>query len=105
MDLLSKAYATASDSDDDGGGNHGGGVTEHWNPLPPPPKRLRPETLSANPIQMPSFRPLPSHNVETPIPGGYISKRQRAAVSDPKQTAPNPNYVAPSPGNSRPWLI
>ncbi|KAI3457029.1 hypothetical protein Pfo_013692 [Paulownia fortunei] len=92
MDLLSKAYATASDDDDDGDVFAGGG-TEHSNPLPPPPKRVRPETLSANPIQMPVFR-RPSLHAEAPVPGRYISKRQRAALAaDPKLTDPNPNYV------------
>lgn len=104
MDLLSKAYATASDSDEDGAAGSqggGGGVPEQWGPLPLPPKRLRPETLSANGIQMAAFLP-PSHHAETPIPGRYISKRQREAASDPKPTAGKPNRVAPSPGNSRP---
>lgn len=90
MDVLSKAYPTASDSDED---DDGGGVSEHWNPFPPPPKRPRPETLSANPI-----RP-PSHHAEALIPGRYISKRQIAAASDPI-----PHYVAPSPGNFMPLL-
>lgn len=93
MDLLSKAYATASESDEDdssggGGLNHGGGVSKQRNPFPLPSKRLRPEKLLANPI-----RPQ-SHHMEAPIPGRYISKRQRAAASDPI-----PYYVAPSPGN------
>lgn len=100
MDLLAEAYATASDNDDDE--NVGGGGSEPSNPLSPPPKRARPETLLANPIHMPLFR-APSLHAEAPIPGRYISKRQRAALAaDPKL-----NYVLPSPGsllysNSRP---
>ncbi|KAL1546643.1 WD repeat-containing protein 25 isoform X2 [Salvia divinorum] len=102
MDLLNKAYATASDSDEDGGAGRqdgGGGVPEQWCPLPPPPKRLRPEKLSTSQIQMATFPP-PSHHADAPIPGRYISKRQRAATLNPTPTAGNRSYVAPSPGNS-----
>lgn len=99
MDLLSKAYGTASDDDADDRGNVAGGIPEHSDPFSPPPKRSRPETSFANPIPMPVFR-RPSFAAEAPIPGSYISKRQRAAISeDPKPTEPNPTYVHPSPGS------
>ncbi|KAL8033671.1 hypothetical protein ABFX02_13G174400 [Erythranthe guttata] len=94
MDLLSKAYASASDDDDDGARVAvAGGRSEHSNPFPPPTKRSRRETYSANPIQMPVFR-RPSFPAEASIPGSYISKRQRAAIAaDAKPTEPNPNCV------------
>lgn len=99
MDLLSKAYGTASDDDADDRGNVAGGIPEHSDPFSTPPKRSRPETSFANPIPMPVFR-RPSFAAEAPIPGSYISKRQRAAISaDPKPTEPNPTYVHPSPGS------
>lgn len=79
MDLLSKAYSTASDDEEDGSG--GGEGSKNWNPLPsPPPKRSRPETPSANIIRMPVYR-YPNPPPEPPMPGRYISKRQRAALS------------------------
>ncbi|KAL6553893.1 hypothetical protein OROMI_019566 [Orobanche minor] len=94
MDLLSKAYASDGE---DGDGAAGGGY-EHLNSLSyPPPKRARPESWFRNPIQMPAF-PRPSYHVEAPIPGSYISKRQRAALaSNQNLTDWNPSYVDPSP--------
>ncbi|PIN08862.1 WD40 repeat-containing protein [Handroanthus impetiginosus] len=92
MDLLFKSYATASDDDDDDGGGSG-----HSNPLPPPPKRARPETSLSNPTQMSGFR-RPNLPAEAPIPGSYVSKRQRAALAaNPKLTDPNAVYVDRSP--------
>lgn len=76
MDLLSQAYATASGSDDDDVGKG----SENWNASPPPPKRTRPETSFPNRIQMPVYR-YPNPPPEVPIPGRYISKRQRAALA------------------------
>ncbi|KAK6157126.1 hypothetical protein DH2020_011374 [Rehmannia glutinosa] len=95
MDLLSKAYSTASD-DDDGDSVTGRG-SQYTNPFSPPPKRSRIETSFSNPIQMPGLR-RPNLHTEAPIPGGYISKRQRAALAtDPKVIDPNPKSVDPSP--------
>ncbi|KAL0306442.1 UNVERIFIED_CONTAM: hypothetical protein Sradi_6061500 [Sesamum radiatum] len=95
MDLLSKAYATASDDDDD---NDAGGGSGYSNPYVPPPKRIRPETSMASPIQMPVYRP-PSLPTEAPVPGRYISKRQRAALGmEPARTDSNAGDFDPSSG-------
>ncbi|CAA0828011.1 Transducin/WD40 repeat-like superfamily protein [Striga hermonthica] len=95
MDLLSKAYAAASD-DEDGDGGVAGAGSRHSHP-PPPPKRVRGSTSFPNSSQMPVFR-LPSFPAEAPIPGSYISKRQRASlVSDPTLSEPNPTHADPSP--------
>ncbi|GER48302.1 transducin/WD40 repeat-like superfamily protein [Striga asiatica] len=94
MDLLSKAYATASD-DEDGGGGVAGTGSRHSHP-PPPPKRVRGSTSFPNSSQMSVFR-LPNFPAEAPIPGSYISKRQRALVSDPTLSEPNPPHADPSP--------
>ncbi|KAL3652505.1 hypothetical protein CASFOL_002186 [Castilleja foliolosa] len=98
MDLLSKAYASPS-SDEDGDGAAGGRF-RHSNRLSrPPPKRARPETSLPNTLLMPVFR-RPSLPAEAPIPGSYISKRQRAALaSNPTLPGPNPDSVVPSPGS------
>ncbi|KAL8529841.1 hypothetical protein ACS0TY_007048 [Phlomoides rotata] len=87
MDLLTKAYASLSDGDDE---NVGGGESEHSNPLPPPPKRARFQPLMEKPVQRPVFR-----HSDPPMPGRYISKRQRAglAASDPILISPNPYFI------------
>lgn len=77
MDLLSKAYSTASDDDD------GGERSEQKNLLQPPPKRIRIETSHALPAP------------GAPIPGGYISKRQRAALASGTKL-PDPNLASRS---------
>ncbi|KAL2245382.1 WD repeat-containing protein 25 [Sesamum indicum] len=94
MDLLSKAYATASDDDDD----DAGGGSGHSNPYVPPPKRIRPEKPMASAIQMPLNLP-PSLPTEAPIPGRYISKRQRAALGmESARTDSNAGDFDISPG-------
>ncbi|XP_073054605.1 uncharacterized protein [Primulina eburnea] len=92
MDLLSKAYSTASD--DDGAAEYGGERSEEKHLFKPPPKRIRIETSHAIPA------PLPIPAPEAPIPGGYISKRHRAALAlGPKLPDTNPVSCSLSPGN------
>ncbi|XP_022880123.1 WD repeat-containing protein 25-like [Olea europaea var. sylvestris] len=100
MDLLCRAYSTASDDDDNGE------RPEHLQSAPAPPvKRAKLDGPNLNPIPKPMhiYRPNPAPNLpnEAPIPGRYVSKRERAALaSAPKVQGPNP----PPPFNSPPAL-
>ncbi|GAA0170179.1 hypothetical protein LIER_40911 [Lithospermum erythrorhizon] len=81
MDLLSTAYSTASDDED--------GVAAVAPPpsrqFPPPPKPNLPYNYSTNPT-----RTVPP---EPPLPGRYISKRERAALAPATSpTESNPVY-------------
>ncbi|KAL2523637.1 Transducin/WD40 repeat-like superfamily protein [Abeliophyllum distichum] len=98
MDLLCRAYSTASDEDDDGE------QSEHPPPAPPPPfKRAKCDLPNPSPKPVHVYRPSSSPNLptEAPIPGRYISKRERAALaSAPKVHDPK----SPPPFNSLPVL-
>ncbi|KZV14711.1 WD repeat-containing protein 25-like [Dorcoceras hygrometricum] len=90
MDLLSEAYSTVSD--DDCAAGPGGERPEQRNLINHPHKRIRSETSHAIPA------PLPMPVPEAQIPGGYVSKRQRAALSsDPKLPDTNPVSRSLSP--------
>ncbi|KAL3850798.1 hypothetical protein ACJIZ3_012680 [Penstemon smallii] len=92
MDHLTKAYSTASDDEEVGSGS------KYPDPLLPHLKRTRCETPKVTQLHVPVFRRknLPT---EAPIPGGYISKRQRAALAtDLKQPNSDPSFD-PSPGS------
>uniref|UniRef100_A0A7N0UY72 WD repeat-containing protein 25 n=1 Tax=Kalanchoe fedtschenkoi TaxID=63787 RepID=A0A7N0UY72_KALFE len=96
MDLLTSAYT--NDSDDDGDASsqppskrprfpHG---NNHQTPTP----TFRPQSFPAyrrNPMPMPNFRP------EPPVPGRYVSKRDRALMesSNQLQEPSRPAPVAP----------
>ncbi|KAK7312930.1 hypothetical protein VNO77_37189 [Canavalia gladiata] len=87
MDLLCNAYSNTSDDDDEG----------------EQPKRQRLSLPSANPpkpyrpFSFPSPSPLSSKSqTESPIPGRYISKRQRASM-DPLPASRNDSVPVLSP--------
>ncbi|CAK9153469.1 unnamed protein product [Ilex paraguariensis] len=92
MDLLCNAYSAASDEDDE---------PDHGRPVLPPSKRPKPQ----NPL--PITKPLPlcrsTHNpnlpTEAPLPGRYISKRERAVLASVPTT---PNLIPPIPVTTSP---
>ncbi|RAL39422.1 unnamed protein product [Cuscuta campestris] len=101
MDLLSKAYSCALDEDDDG--HPGAGrATNGWNR---PQKRAR-----SDPSMDPGLKPLQvfhpnvspnSPSVDGPVPGRYISKRERSTLaSSSLGSIPNqsPSPVSPALG-------
>lgn len=85
MDLLCNAYSTASDDDDQ---------PEPERPIvPPPSKRPRPDHHLSHTEPWDQLRPNPAPYppTEAPIPGRYISKRERAVLgSAPRVTDPTP---------------
>ncbi|KAL6975343.1 hypothetical protein U1Q18_024138 [Sarracenia purpurea var. burkii] len=96
MDLLCRAYSTASDDDDE---------PERGRPvLPPPSKRPKPEYSRSHTEPSAIWRRNSTlyTPTEAPIQGRYISKRERAVlasvpvVADP--TPPDP--VTSTPGSS-----
>lgn len=98
MDLLCNAYSTASDEEESDNGNRRQPESEL-----PRPKRVRMETFVHKPRTMSVYRhsPSPSLPPEAPLPGRYISKRERAA-STSGTTVHNPNSTSmpvPSPGS------
>lgn len=92
MDLLRNAYSTASDEDDDKSGH-----VER--PALPPSKRPKPGNPSTSFKSFPVTRPnyAPNHPNETPLPGRYISKRERAVLASPPPTDPNALLIISSP--------
>ncbi|KAH1143109.1 hypothetical protein GLYMA_12G141200v4 [Glycine max] len=71
MDLLCNAYSNASDHEDE---------------EEEPPKRQRVSLSSPNPLKrhLPlSSHPSFNHQTQAPMPGRYISKRQRALMAPP----------------------
>ncbi|KAK9269086.1 hypothetical protein L1049_000854 [Liquidambar formosana] len=92
MDLLCNAYSNTSEDDDDDEEEPG-----HQNPRIPPSKRPKP-TSNPNLLTKPSpvFRPnyTPNPQREAPIPGRYISKRERALL-DSVHKVPDPNPSSP----------
>jgi len=97
MDLLCHAYSNSSDEEPEP--EPESESKPEYGPefrpfIPPPPKRFKPETPSQN------FR------TEAPVPGRYISKRERAlSAQSPRVPNPatNPNLnpnppVVASPG-------
>ncbi|XP_020237525.1 WD repeat-containing protein 25 isoform X2 [Cajanus cajan] len=85
MDLLCNAYSNTSDDDDD----------------EEQPKRQRLSLSSSNPPKPRlhfSSPPLFDHQTQPPIPGRYVSKRQRALMA---QTPPSPPPPQPVPVPSR----
>ncbi|KAK3040274.1 hypothetical protein RJ639_028189 [Escallonia herrerae] len=90
MERLGRAYSTASD--DDG---------ERETPALPPSKRPKTEVVRRFTKPFPAIRPYTAQNLppEPPIPGRYISKRERAALAlDP----PAPHSNTPSPTTQSP---
>ncbi|KAK3021414.1 hypothetical protein RJ639_046822 [Escallonia herrerae] len=85
MEQLSSAYSTASDDDE-----------ERETPALPPSKRPKPEVDRRFTKPFPAIRPYTAQNLPTepPIPGRYVSKRERATLaSDPP--APHSNILSP----------
>ncbi|XP_030929933.1 WD repeat-containing protein 25 [Quercus lobata] len=105
MDLLHNAYSTASDDDDEVEEKP---ETKHQILPLPSSKRPKPDnpysttttSTSIKPHYMPfrpSPNPSPSLQTEAPVPGRYVSKRERALVgSSPRVSDPNPNPNPPS---------
>ncbi|KAG5255109.1 WD repeat-containing protein [Salix suchowensis] len=85
MDLLCNAYSNSSDEEPEPK------FKSDYKPvIPPPPKRFKPETPSQN------------LRTEAPVPGRYISKRERALSAQLSQV-PNP---APTPNlNPNPTVV
>ncbi|KAJ6752177.1 hypothetical protein OIU85_002583 [Salix viminalis] len=85
MDLLCNAYSNSSDEEPEPK------FKPDYKPvIPPPPKRFKPETPSQN------------LRTEAPVPGRYISKRERALSAQLSQV-PNP---APTPNlNLNPAVV
>ncbi|KAG6790546.1 hypothetical protein POTOM_006702 [Populus tomentosa] len=81
MDLLCHAYSNSSDEEPEPEPK----LKPEYRPvIPPPPKRFKPETPSQN------------LRTEAPVPGRYISKRERA-LSAQSPRVPNP---APTPNQN-----
>ncbi|XP_057465584.1 uncharacterized protein LOC130755227 [Actinidia eriantha] len=93
MDLLCNTYSTASDDDDD--------EPEHGRPGPrTPSKRFKPDHSLSYSKPLPLLYPSPAiyPPTEAPIPGRYISKRERAVLaSGPRVPDPNPLDSATTP--------
>lgn len=105
MDLLHSAYSTASDDEDE---DEEKSETKHQILSLPSSKRPKLDSpystttasTSIKPHYMP-LRPSPSPNpnlqTEAPVPGRYVSKRERALFgSSPRVSDPNPNPNPPS---------
>ncbi|XP_027062101.1 uncharacterized protein [Coffea arabica] len=98
MDSLLSAYSTTSDDEDES--------MARARPEFPAAKRAKPDSPNPKPITTPSYRQSLSSNLpteaEAPIPGRYISKRERAAlasgglVSDP--SPPSLPLISPELG-------
>ncbi|KAL0001003.1 hypothetical protein SO802_014784 [Lithocarpus litseifolius] len=108
MDLLHNAYSTASDDDADEVEEKP--ETKHQILPLPSPKRPKPDnpysttttSTSIKPHYMP-FRPSPNPSLQTeaPVPGRYVSKRERALFgSSPRVSDPDPNPNPPSTATS-----
>lgn len=107
MDLLHNAYSTASDDDDEVEEKP---ETKHQILPLPSSKRPKPDnpysTITTSTSLKPHYymppRPSPNPNpnlqTEAPVPGRYVSKRERALFgSSPRVSDPNPN---PNPSST-----
>ncbi|KAM7498800.1 hypothetical protein LguiA_023214 [Lonicera macranthoides] len=98
MDLLCNAYSTASDEDEDEDHHHR--HSQRRIPEIPTlrpskrPKPQNPHTAITNPLPFPTI--IPQTQNEPPIPGRYISKRERAALA-PRVSHPFPPSSVTSP--------
>lgn len=105
MDLLHNAYSTASDDDDEVEEKP---ETKHQILPLPSSKRPKPDNpyssittstslkphyyMPPRPSPSPSPNPNPNLQTEAPVPGRYVSKRERALFgSSPRVSDPNPN--------------
>lgn len=95
MDLLSNAYSIRSDEEEDDDGSR----RKPMGPELPRPKRVRMESV---PRKMPVYghSPTPALPTEAPLPGRYISKRERAAMASATvvHTLNSPSLSVTSPG-------
>ncbi|KAM1041494.1 hypothetical protein ACFX2I_030647 [Malus domestica] len=93
MDLLCNAYCNASDNEE----AEAEGIKETF--TPPNPKRLKPDNPFARTKfhhPLPESTQFPTTQAEAPVPGRYISKRERALLAtQPTVPEPNPNPNAP----------
>ncbi|CAK9175355.1 unnamed protein product [Ilex paraguariensis] len=94
MDLLCNAYSTASDVDDE---------PDHGRTVLPPSKRPKPQNPCPITKPLPVCRPTHNPNLptETPLPGRYISKRERAVLASAPTT---PNLIPPIPVTTSPGV-
>ncbi|KAL8144266.1 hypothetical protein V2J09_017298 [Rumex salicifolius] len=86
MDLLCNAYSNVSDDEDS--------YSDHSNR---PTKRPKPEVTPPIPIPGPISRSIPPSNPQTgaPVPGRYVSKRERALMASIPDSSSNSSSVAP----------
>ncbi|CAN6557989.1 unnamed protein product [Malus baccata var. baccata] len=97
MDLLCNVYSNPSDNDEEEEEEEAEGIKQTI--TPPNPKRLK----SDNPFAhtkfhhpLPESTQFPTLQAEAPVPGRYISKRERALlVSQPTVPDPQPNPNGP----------
>lgn len=100
MDLLYNAYSTAEDEDE-----------ENEKHAPPPLKRAKPDFPHTSSRRLPAVTLSQSQNIttEVPIPGRYISKRERAIMSSVPQTSnvdpPTSSACSPVQGSISDSLI
>lgn len=98
MDLLSNAYSIGSDEEEDDDGSR----KKPMGPELPRPKRVRMESFEYVPRKTPVYRhiSIPTLPTEPPLPGRYISKRERAAMASATVVqSPNPPSLSvTSPG-------
>lgn len=98
MDLLSKVYSSTSDEDEDGNGKAEEEALA-WRPQ----KRPKFEPFNQNFKSVPVIQPNISPNLplDGPIPGRYISKRERSALASASMiSTPNQPPSPISPGFS-----
>lgn len=90
MDLLSNAYSIGSEGEEDDDGSR----RKPMGPELPRPKRVRMESFVHIPRTTPVYHhsPIPILPTEAPLPGRYISKRERAAMASATVLhSPNPS--------------
>lgn len=94
MDLLRDAYSTASDEDDDKCGHS-------KRPVLQPYKRPRPAKPSTSVNYFPTalLKNTPNYPIEAPLPGRYISKRERAVLASSLPADTNATPLISSPGS------
>lgn len=102
MDLLCNAYSNASDNEEEEEESAKQPRPENF--TPPNSKRLKPDnpfthTKTQNPLS--GSTQFPALSIEAPVPGRYVSKRERALLGS-QPTAPDPNpdalLLTTSPG-------
>lgn len=91
MDLLCNAYSNASDNEEEEEESAKQPRPENF--TPPNSKRLKPDnpfthTKTQNPLS--GSTQFPALRIEAPVPGRYVSKRERALLGS-QPTAPDPN--------------